>query len=455
MKLYSRRIAFLISDQHLIPHGGIGQFCKGFTEMCQQLNWKVDILVDKVPRDSEFVKLLENNNANIIFPDNSISYTDHTSTFAFTDSINWEKVINFRNVFMKASAGNLYDLIVCNTSESMSAIYGLSLEKYIPVVFYSHQYSMVFRNEVDFDDACLPQYHEFYNMHTTLPGVYTGTQTEKNVKSLEFYSCSNPKLLRMPIPEKSLLKPYNGERKGVLFIGRWEDRKNPKAYIRVMKETGLPCKVMTNSSGKTKFETAFAEAGINDYEIRAGIIGAEKSEFIRSSSVFFMPALGESYGFAFMECLPHMPCVVLDNQNWSDNFDQKYVHKVELKNAANVITYLYNKYWYYNNGALEYIKNFDNDAASDWSKLLEEFEPKRSNNNSAKINNVESTRYKQFIENLNRDKLCREDIESVYSNRHKFVNIIYTDKDTYLSKDPNYVPVVECQENVFESLFEF
>jgi hypothetical protein len=28
MKLYDKRIAFLISDQHFIPHGGIGSFVK-------------------------------------------------------------------------------------------------------------------------------------------------------------------------------------------------------------------------------------------------------------------------------------------------------------------------------------------------------------------------------------------------------------------------------------------
>jgi len=49
MNLYNKRIAFLISDQHLIPHGGIGQFAKGFIEMCDSINWKVDLLLDKEP----------------------------------------------------------------------------------------------------------------------------------------------------------------------------------------------------------------------------------------------------------------------------------------------------------------------------------------------------------------------------------------------------------------------
>ena len=57
MRTYNKRIAFLISDQHFIPHGGIGSFCKGFTEMCDRLNWKVDILLDKAPNNNNFKEI--------------------------------------------------------------------------------------------------------------------------------------------------------------------------------------------------------------------------------------------------------------------------------------------------------------------------------------------------------------------------------------------------------------
>jgi hypothetical protein len=58
---------------------------------------------------------------------------------------------------------------------------------------------------------------------------------------------------------------------------------------------------MTNSNGAKKFEKAFSDAGITNYEIKAGITGEEKVEFIGSSSVFFMPSLRENYPFAFLE----------------------------------------------------------------------------------------------------------------------------------------------------------
>jgi len=58
MKTYDKRIGFLVSYQTLIPHGGIGQFTKSFCELMDQHNIKVDIITDKEPQDTEFIKFL-------------------------------------------------------------------------------------------------------------------------------------------------------------------------------------------------------------------------------------------------------------------------------------------------------------------------------------------------------------------------------------------------------------
>ena len=114
MRLYKKRVAFCISDQHLVPHGGIGQFAKGFVEMANKIDWKVDIITDK-PTTNEFAKLVESLGANLIAPKNALSYKNHTGTFAFTDSINFEKMINFRDAVMNAFHTNIYDMVVCNS----------------------------------------------------------------------------------------------------------------------------------------------------------------------------------------------------------------------------------------------------------------------------------------------------------------------------------------------------
>jgi len=439
MKLYSKRIAFLISDQHFIPHGGIGSFAKGFTEMCGRIGWKVDILLDKAP-NNKFTELIESLGANTVWPLEPLRYNEHTATFAFSDTINFEKIINFRTSILEAFEENLYDMIVCNTQEAMTAAYAMTINKYIPVVFYTHLHSMIFR-ESQGSDVFLDSYHNFYNKHMEFTDIVIGTQSQKNIDELTKFGATNCALLRMPMSERGLLERYNGPKKGVLFIGRWEEGKNPEAYIRVMKECGLSCKVMTNSTGQKKFEKAFEDAGITDYEIRAGITGQVKVDFVRSASVFFMPSLRENYPFAFLECLGHMPCVVLDNQDWSDNFNEKYFHKVNIKDAAKTIKAIYGSVQ--SDEALDYVCELDGEVAEGWVSFLDNFVGKRSNTNTAKINTYETVKYRDYIAELERRHLAREDFESVLGNKHKFLTVWYSDNDTYLSKDPTYKPIEE------------
>ena len=449
MKLYTKRIAFLISDQHFIPHGGIGSFAKGFTEMCGRIGWKVDIVLDKAPTN-EFSDLIISLGANIVYPDEPLRYSDHTATFAFSDTINFEKIINFRKAILKAFETNVYDMIVCNTQEAMTASYAMTINKYIPVVFYTHLHSMIFR-ESQGSDVFLDSYHNFYNKHMEFTDIIIGTQSQKNINELTKYGATNTALLRMPMSERGLLEHHVTKRSGVLFIGRWEEGKNPEAYLKVMKEANLPCKVMTNSNGAKKFEKAFIDAGITDYEIKAGITGQEKVDFVCSASVFFMPSLRENYPFAFLECLGHMPCVVLDNQDWSDNFNEKYFHKVNIKDAAETITQIYGSVQ--SAEALDYICDLDDEVAEGWINFLDNFPSKRSNTNVAKINTYETIKYRDYIIELNRSHLAREDFESVLANRKKFINVIYTNNDTYLSKDPKFRPVEEITgASLFEGL---
>lgn len=449
MKTYSKRIAFMISDQHFIPHGGIGQFAKGFTEMCERIGWKVDIVLDKAPTN-KFSDLIKELGANIIYPDEPLRYTDHTATFAFSDTINFEKIINFRKSILKAFETNIYDMIVCNTQEAMTAAYAMTVNKYIPVVFYTHLHSMIFREAQNFTDVFLDSYHNFYNKHMEFTDIIIGTQSQKNIDELSKFGATNCKLLRMPMSERGLLDPYTGDKKGVLFIGRWEEGKNPKAYIRAMKDCKLPARVMTNKNGAKKFEKAFAENGITDYVIKAGIVGQEKVDFIKSCSVFFMPSLRESYSFAFLECLGHMPCVVLDTQDWSDNFDSKYYTKTTLNAAGETIKMVYGLAQ--PPDALDYVKSLDDQVAVEWIQFLDDFISKRSNNNAAKINTYETVKYSDYINDLNRNHLAREDFESVLSNRHKFLHVVYTENDTWLSKDPSFKPVSDIGPG---DLFEF
>jgi len=454
MNTYFKRIAFCISDQHLIPHGGIGQFAKGFVEMASRLNWKVDIITDKPASNETMVNTLRCSGANFISNKTPLSYNNHTGTFAFSDSINFEKILNFRSSIMQAFLNNIYDMIVCNSKEDMPAVLAFDLNKLMPVVFYTHEESMVFRDTRKFKGVFLESCNEFFNNIMHVNFAFIGTQSKRNLDELLGIGVSAAKLLPMPMPELELLVPNSKERSGILYIGRWEDRKNPEAFLSVIKETGLPAKIITNINGKRKFEARLQELGITNYEIKSGIVGQEKVDFIKSAKIHYNPSLRESYSFTFFECLSQMPCVVLDKSDWITNFDSKFYTVVTLDTASKIIAEMYKQPidGWLNSGASEYVNTLHNLADTNWKEFLNSFvcsiSPKTD---KAKINDYITIKYSKFITDLNRKQLAIDDVKSVLTNKSKF-NIIYTDNDTYLSKDKNYIPEEE-NTNSLESLF--
>jgi hypothetical protein len=143
MRTYAKRIAFLVSYQTLIPHGGIGQFTKSFIELMDDHNIKVDIITDKKPQDSEVVKSI---NANVIYPDESLLYTDHSAIFMYGDSYCFERMSNFRNAIIKALSTNLYDSMICNTYETIQVASTMGLEDVIQIIAYTHLESQIFKD---------------------------------------------------------------------------------------------------------------------------------------------------------------------------------------------------------------------------------------------------------------------------------------------------------------------
>lgn len=357
-----KKIAFLISDQHLIPHGGIGSFCKSFCEMQKDLNNEVHIVVDKKPTDNFVNSLLDMfGPIKLKYNDKALSYKKHQSIFMYGESVNFEKIINFQKIILELLDIHQYDYIIANSQESFAAI--STIDAKCPIILYTHLYKQIYPN-ANINDVFLPAYHRFYGQFLQMDHLIVGTQCERNKTSLLEQGCTNVKVLPMPMSERGLLEPNTGPRKGVLFIGRWEVGKNPETYVKVMAETGLPCKVMTNDNGKKKFIKAFRDAGITDYDIRVGITGQEKVDFIKSCKVSFNCSLIENYAFAFLETVGHMPIVVLDTQDWSENFDNRFYHKVSVGKAHKVIKDLYDKP--YMDDALEYVKQLDNNAIDSW-----------------------------------------------------------------------------------------
>ena len=442
MRTYDKRIGFLVSYQTLVPHGGIGQFAKSFCELMDSHNIKVDIITDKKPQDSDFVKSLK---ANVLSPLQSLRYTDHSDIFMYGDTFCYERMANFRNSIIEALEHNIYDALVCNTYETVQVASTMGLEDVIQIIAYTHLESQIFS---DTKNPFLHSTNDMMRKQLELYGITIGTQSKFN--QLQF---SNALHLPIPITEQDLLSEHHKQREGVLFIGRWEEGKDPELYLELIEKTKLPARVMTNNNGAKKFEDRFKKMGITDYKIGISIIGQEKVDFITSCRVAFNPSNVESYGMAFYEQMSQMPTVCLDDMRWTKNFNSDYFYRTDKKHMCDLVTALYNQYTtaksYYDEGALSHTRQQESSVFSKWNNCFNEFEGRKSNTNTAKICEENTTKLCDFSKRLKRDILCIDDIKSVLTNKHKF-RIIYTDDDTYLTKDPLFEPEEEG-----ESLFSF
>ena len=438
MRTYDKRIGFLVSYQTLIPHGGIGQFTKSFCELMDTHNVKVDIITDKALSKTyqDFVNSLATDGRlapKVYSPKESLPYTTHSNIFMYGDTFCYERMANFRNAIIEALEHNLYDAFVCNTYETVQVASTMGLEDVIQMIGYTHLESQIFK---DTKNPFLYNTNVMMRQQLQTDNVFIGTQSTFNSAQLGAYH------LPIPISEQDLLKEHHTEREGVLFVGRWEEGKNPELFLELIEQTQLPAKVMTSANGAKKFEERLKKIGV-PYEIKVGVIGQEKVDFMTSARIAFNPSIVESYGMAFYEQHIQMPTLVLENQRWTSNFNGDYFYTCTKKDMAERAKQLYGSFekaeTWYNLGSLDHAKQQEAKAFHKWNSCFNEFVRKESNSNTAKILEKETVRYDEYIRDLNRNVICIDDVRSALTNRNKF-RVIYTDGDTYLTKDPNFEP---------------
>ena len=321
-----KRVLFAINKMNARASSGHGIFMKGVIETLLDNGHFIDIVLDGEQQDT----FLSQYPINVYFPDKveRLSYGKHSNLFQFSDSFNFEKSLNFRTAITKALTNHIYDLIICNDTESAFVCYQMGLGKFAKLTSYAHECASINPElgEGVFKDCYydLVENMMFFKDFTTL------IQTEQNLTKLrkikgekiEFSNC-----YVQPYPLTDSTPVNTSERDGLLFIGRHEDRKNPAAYIKLLagiKATygvEVKAKVLTRSAHVKKFESDFASIGHTNYEIRADVVGLEKAEIIQSSKLAFMPYKNESFGIAVLEALRFMPTIVLDKFDWHYNFN--------------------------------------------------------------------------------------------------------------------------------------
>ena len=438
------RVLFIINRMNFRKSSGHGIFMKGVVETLLQHGHFIDIVCDGEPEEN----FLAENEINVYYPDKQdrLAYSKHSNLFQFADSFNFEKSINFRTAIVKALTNHVYDLVICNDTESAFVCYQLELYKHMRVTSYAHECQSI-NSELGagvFKDC----YYNLIEQMMYFP-ITTLIQTKQNeAKLLPKLPYANPNLYILPYPLTDSNVVHSLDQDGLLYIGRHEDRKNPAMYIKVLADikekygVELKAKVLTRSAHVKKFEADFAAIGHTNYEIKSDIVGDEKAKLIQSSKVAFMPYKNESFGIAVLEALRFMPTVVLRNYDWHYNFQgMSNLIVADTKEASDIIWSIYNTW------------------TVDKDKVEAEFETYQINYKAALINLVEEPFDRVKAKQEPRNRLytylkenegkwvslpdyfktqntkgtiyLTSDIESIYTNQ-SWYQVLQTNESTYL-----------------------
>jgi hypothetical protein len=336
------RIAQVCSNDTLIPDGGVGISVASLSKLFIRNDCQVDIITDIRPSNGKrqrFQEQLEGLGCRIVRAPDNISYTRYSRTHQMNWGIQSEESANMRESMMCALHTAVYDLVIIHSVNSTPGIYSLDLWKWIPTIIYTHDPNAIFKYKQQLRYSQGAQ--NFSDILYRLPGLLIGTHTEHNRTCIDL---PQVRVLPLPLTTDLLLQDYTGPREGVLFIGKWEDRKNPALFCRVVAAAKLPARIITSPHSIDKFRREFAKLQHSDVtfiqdqhpeSLRRGYPTAEeKTDFIQRCRVAYLPYLFETCPLAIQEAHCQMPVLLSsDAAAWHHNFTGAGIHKANKAEA--------------------------------------------------------------------------------------------------------------------------
>jgi len=337
----TKRIGMLVARNNFV-YRGVGAYAKSIIDWALGEGYHIDIISDTAVRDNGLFDQYQNR-VQWIQPDSYIDDKIYKELSSFSKPFDTALSLNFRNALVKALRKHTYDLIITNGGESLDAVTGIGVHKYCTVLHPTHHESeagVIVRH-----DIFSPGVTDHYRALCNLPDVLLACQSSwiQSHAQAQYPDKSDECLIINPlVPEPGLLNFANlpSERWGVGFIGPWEPRKNPEAYITALKTSGLPGVVLVPSeTSAKKFEQRFKEEKI-DYKIHVGVTGEEKTRIIQSLAAAYHPAVSETFGLGALETAHACPTILLKKNDWS-YAHVDYALLVEESGVADVLIGVY------------------------------------------------------------------------------------------------------------------
>jgi glycosyltransferase involved in cell wall biosynthesis len=315
----TKRIGILVARNNFVFRG-VGAYVKSVLDWALSQGYHCDIISDSAVRDNGLFDQYQNR-VQWITPERTIEDRVYRELSSFSKPFDTVLSLNFRNAMVRALSQHTYDLIITNVGEALDAVTGIGLHHYCCVLHPTHHESEAAVKISH--DIFSPGVSERYSSLCGLPKVTLACQSHW-VRQHAQQRHPNKQLsefITVPpmVPELGLLDFHRlpATQWGVGFIGPWEPRKNPEAFVEAVKSAQLPAVVLVPSEASAKkFEARFREENIQ-YKIHVGVTGAEKTRIIQGMAAAYHPALSETFGLGALETAHCCPTVLLEENAWS------------------------------------------------------------------------------------------------------------------------------------------
>lgn len=448
----NKRIAIVVAAQNFVLRG-VGLFCKSIIDLGAEQGWFVDIIMDQSPRKNPLTEYCVNNQ--FYFPKEPLKYTTTNELSTFKQIFSHERSLNFRAGLIEAFKNHTYDVIITNTAEATLATYALDIHRDTKVLLYTHHES-----EAGFarpnSDIYTKSTFEIFKNCLNLDGIYIGTQSINN-----FYRIGTKnikKLLPIRIPELKLLdyKYDLNNKKGVGFIGPWEPRKNPRAFIELLKNTKLPGVVITTKKSAEKFRIACAEHNL-ECDIYHDVLDEEKIKIIKSLKIAFHPSISETFGLGVLETAHTCPTILLNDHDWTE-VHKNYTYILSNdSDLANKVIKIYNHEDEYSLDSFinlqKALKVYHADATDAWINFVNHEEPKVNRKNGL-LTELEKRdiKIKDWFNEMTGSLCVDEFTKTMACNKVNDVYIFHTKDATWISKNKDFKVIETVVDKLFDNI---
>lgn len=278
-----------------------------------------DLILDDY---SSSIILAQRPNVTLIYPDRPLKDNKDTKMRGrFEYSTSLEMQINFRDSFLKAIKGKIYDFVLINSEEAIPAFFNVGYP--CPVYVYSHFGSLIYPRD---SQALYQNLHNQTRLYKDKITVLT--QSEHNRQRL-LQDFPDVEVCGMLLEDAVVNNADRGKGYGLVFNGRVSSEKNFPLFCKIASQVDMPVYVVTSNTTRAHntAKELLEQEGVKEYHIRGGLRGKEKVDFLNRGNVLLLPSKYESFSYSTYESLTMHHVVIPEKLGWTKAFADLGAHR--------------------------------------------------------------------------------------------------------------------------------